>query len=76
MSEINLQATLSSSSATGTGYTGIPHHPITCPSELRYYEDGSFECAHAKVPADDGRTQACVIHSVALLLIEIATATL
>lgn len=69
---VNLQATLSASSAMSPpeGAT-IPHHPITCGSVLRYDDDGRFACEHAAVPPGDVRTQYCVDHSIALLLIEL-----
>lgn len=70
---VNLQATLSASSATGTVVTPVePHHPITCGSELRLHDDGTFSCQHSEVPAGDTRTQLCIDHSVALLLIELS----
>jgi hypothetical protein len=70
--DLNLQATLSLSSATGPDEPIIkPHHPITCSSPLRYEEDGSFACQHASVPPDDVRTQSCLDHTVALLLMEL-----
>lgn len=70
---VNLQATLSASSATGTVVTPVdPHHPITCGSELRLDDDGTFSCRHSEVPAGDTRTQLCIDHSVALLLIELS----
>jgi hypothetical protein len=70
---VNLQATLSASSATGTVVTPVdPHHPITCGSELRLADDGTFSCRHSEVPAGDTRTQLCIDHSVALLLIELS----
>jgi hypothetical protein len=70
---VNLQATLSSSSA-GTPPAEIvqPHHPITCPTELRLEDDGAFACQHASAPSGDLRTRSCINHSVALLLIELA----
>ena len=69
---INLQATLSASSAMSPP-EGIsnPHHPITCTSALRYDDDGAFACEHATVPPGDIRTQFCIDHSIALLLIEL-----
>lgn len=67
---VNLQATLSSSSS-GTGDT-VPHHPITCPGDLRLESDGHFSCEHSTVPPGDVRTQLCIDHSVALLLIELS----
>jgi hypothetical protein len=69
----NLQATLSSSSA-GTPADEIagPHHPITCTTELRFEDDGTFACRHASARSGDLRTRSCINHSVALLLIELA----
>lgn len=70
---VNLQATLSASSAaTPLEDHPIPHHPIACSSELRYLEDGSFACAHVTVPPGDLRTRFCIDHSIALLLIELS----
>ncbi|MGH9039202.1 MAG: hypothetical protein ACRDZ3_03130 [Acidimicrobiia bacterium] len=71
---LNLQATLSASSATGPWETFVaPHHPITCSGELRYEPDGCLRCDHAMAPPGDVRTQFCLDHSVALLLIELST---
>ena len=71
---LNLQATLSASSATGPWETFVtPHHPITCAGELHYDSDGCFRCEHATAPPGDVRTQFCLDHSVALLLIELST---
>lgn len=68
---INLQSTLSgASSAVGSVVDG-KHHPITCADELEFDDDG-LRCPHASVPADDQRTQDCVDHSVAILLLELA----
>jgi hypothetical protein len=72
---INLQATLSASSA-GAGVDCRPHHPITCTGELAFHEDGRFACEHGAVPPGDERTVYCLQHSIALLLIEVAVATL
>ncbi len=70
---INLQATLSASSAMSTPEGApTPHHPITCTSKLRFEEDNTFGCEHAEVPPGDLRTQYCLGHTVALLLIELA----
>ena len=70
---INLQATLSASSAMSTpDGSPLPHHPITCTSSLLFEEDGSFGCEHTEVPPGDIRTQYCIDHSIALLLIELA----
>jgi hypothetical protein len=71
---MNLQATLSASSATaGPEISRVdPHHPITCASELRLEPDGIFACDHSSVPSGDVRTQFCINHSLALLLIELA----
>ena len=69
----NLQTTLSTSSS-GNAETPIPtpHHPITCSSELRLEEDGTFACEHTVVPPGDIRTQQCLDHTIALLLIELS----
>jgi hypothetical protein len=71
---MNLQATLSSSSAGHNEATADvrPRHPITCSTQLRLEPDGTFTCDHASVPADDRRTRSCLNHSLALLLIELA----
>lgn len=67
-----LQSTCSAAtSGLGELPPGVPHHPITCTSKLYYDEDGSFSCEHGTVPGDDPRTQSCVIHSMALLIIEL-----
>ncbi len=72
---INLQATLSASSAMSPPEgISIPHHPITCTSPLHYEDDGTFGCEHATVPPGDVRTQFCIDHSIALLLIELCRA--
>lgn len=73
---INLQATLSSSSSTNSLEAVIPHHPVTCPGELALDVDGTFRCPHATASPDNHRTQHCIDHSIALLLIEIAVTTL
>ena len=71
--QMNLQATLSSCSATADEAAVIrPHHPITCTSDLRLEPDGRLACDHAATPADDQRTRTCLNHSLALLLIELA----
>ena len=72
--EMNLQATLSSSSAIGNDESTAvhPHHPITCASSLRLEPDGSLRCDHAAAPEDDQRTRFCLNHSLALLLMELA----
>jgi hypothetical protein len=70
--QINLQATLSASSA-GSGNDVTPHHPITCTGELEVdLEAGEFRCPHAGVPLADERAVYCLQHSVAILLIEMA----
>jgi hypothetical protein len=74
-SMINLQATLSSATAGGNeGIPGVyPHHPITCATgELFFDEEGDFSCTHAKAPHGDKRTQACLNHSLACLIVELA----
>lgn len=74
MNSINLQATLSASSANAEVYS--PHHPITCQSRLWLHEDGSLECEHVRSEPDDERVKHCIDHSIALLLIEIAVKVL
>lgn len=69
-----LQSTISAaSSGTGTLPLGVGHHPITCNTQLSYDEEGVFSCSHYEVSADDPRTQACLIHSLAILIIEEAS---
>ena len=71
---VNLQATLSASSAT-TAPAPVPHHPITCASNLRFDPDaGVLECEHAATEPGDLRTRQCIEHSLAILLIELAVA--
>lgn len=71
---INLQATLSASSAQPPDIEAVlPHHPITCDGELRLDSNGAMSCEHGATPAGDRRTKACIDHSVALLLIELGT---
>jgi hypothetical protein len=70
---LNLQATLSTASATAPpGDLPLPHHPITCASELHFEPDGRFSCEHSSAPPGDTRTQFCLDHSIALLLIELS----
>lgn len=66
---LNLQASL----AMGSAMTGpyAKHHPITCTSKLAFHDDGRFECEHGEVPPGDRRTQSCLDHSIAILLIEL-----
>jgi hypothetical protein len=69
-SSFDLQATLAVSSAMAEAPPS-PHHPITCTSGLRFYDDNSLACEHAQAPPGDRRTQACIDHSIAMLLIEV-----
>jgi hypothetical protein len=71
---VNLQATLSASSAMAGDV--MPHHPITCTSTLWFHEDGTLQCEHARTEPGDERTKYCIDHSIALLLIEVAVAEL
>lgn len=71
---VNLQATLSASSACGAVSEVRPHHPISCAGALAFYDDGTFACEHAAAPPGDPRTRYCLDHSVALLLIELIVA--
>lgn len=70
---MNLQATISSASAIHQVVT--PHHPVTCTGPL-FVDDDSFYCDHAKVALDEERTRAAIIHSIAILMFEIAGETL
>lgn len=70
----NLQASLSA--ASGGGEQVLPHYPITCTGPLRLNDDGSFECDHATAPPGHERTQSCLNHSMAVLLIEEAVRNL
>lgn len=66
-----LQSTCSAAtSGVGQLPVGVPHHPITCTSKLYYEEDGTFACEHGAVPPGDPRTQSCLIHSLAILIVE------
>lgn len=72
---VSLQATLSASSMGTPGAPPVlPHHPITCDGNLRFEEDGRLACDHTAAPPDDHRTQQCIDHSVALLIIELSAA--
>lgn len=71
---VNLQATLKSTVPGDLTESAHPHHPITCAGKLRLEHDQTFSCEHATVPARDGRTQACLDLSMAILLIELAQA--
>lgn len=71
--QINLQATLSASSASSVHPVIQPHHPITCPGQLALYEDGSLACDHARTDPGDPRVHDCLNHSVALLIVELAS---
>lgn len=66
-----LQSTIAA--ATAAGHSDVlPHHPITCGDKIYYEEDGTFRCEHATSPPENVRSQQCVTHSMALLLIELA----
>ncbi len=65
-----LQSTISAATS-GSGPEIVPHHPITCTGRIYYDEDGTFRCEHATAPPDNTRTQQCVTHSIALLIIEL-----
>lgn len=67
---VNLQATVASVTTSDQMYH--PHHPITCTTKLRLEDDGSLACEHTSVPPADKRTQACLNHSIAILLMELA----
>lgn len=65
----HLQTTLAG--ANPPSDTSCGHHPISCKSNITLEPDGSMTCEHLRVPADDLRTQGCLDHSIAILLIEI-----
>lgn len=69
-SSINLQVNLCSATAM-TDEIPTRHHPITCRSELRLEADGSFGCEHGVARPGDVRTQACIDHSISVLLFEL-----
>lgn len=59
--------------ASGSSFEVKPHHPITCRSTLRLDpEDGTFTCEHTQVPITEKRTRACINHSIAILILEVA----
>lgn len=66
-----LQRTIAAAtSGVGELPNGVAHHPITCADKLELKEDGTLTCIHGEVPPNDVRTLACLIHSLAILLIE------
>lgn len=69
-STVNLQQTIAASTSDAGQEAIVPHHPITCASELHFYEDGSFGCEHITVPPNDGRTKQALTHSIAILILE------
>lgn len=70
--QINLQATLSAQSA-GTDHPLVtPHHPITCSSQLAFFEDGALACEHARTDPTDRRVQDVLNSTIAILLMECA----
>lgn len=71
---VNLQATISAATAGQTEFeTVLPHHPITCTAGLFFDEEGELYCDHAKAPRGNKRTQASLNHSMAVLLVELAS---
>lgn len=68
-----LQSTIAAATASGIADVS-PHHPIVCGGKIYYEEDGTFRCEHASAPPDNVRTQQCVTHSLALLIMELAFA--
>lgn len=74
LGHVNLQSALSFSSAAHAEDLVKPHHPITCRTNLRLEPDGALCCDHAAAPPDDHRTQHCIDHSIALLLVELGAA--
>lgn len=74
-SSVNLQATLAAASAGDKSSPPcFPHHPVTCQGALGFdVEDGSLACPHVKTGPHDVRTAQAVTHSVAIMLIELAS---
>lgn len=71
---VSLQATISAATSGTEGQvTVLPHHPITCTQGLYFDEEGELYCDHAKSGKGDKRTQAALNHSMAILLIELAS---
>lgn len=71
---VNLQATISAATAGNSEQEMVlPHHPITCTQGLYYDEEGELSCDHAKSPKGNKRTQASLNHSMAILLVELAS---
>jgi hypothetical protein len=71
---VNLQATISAATAGQPDYEAVlPHHPITCTAGLFFDEEGELYCDHAKAPKGDKRTQSGLNHSMAILLLELAS---
>lgn len=66
-----LQSTIAAASSDNDNSIQ-PHHPITCPDKIYLEEDGTFRCEHAAAPPNNVRTNQCLTHSIALLLIELA----
>jgi len=64
-----LQSTVSAATSGVDLPPGVLHHPITCTGELTFDEE-FFACPHAEVPITERRTKACLVHSMALLIIE------
>lgn len=71
---VNLQATISAATAGQSEHeTVLPHHPITCTQGLFFDEEGELYCDHAKAPKGNKRTQASLNHSMAILIVELAS---
>lgn len=71
---VNLQATVSAATAGQSDYESVlPHHPITCTAGLFFDEEGELYCDHAKAPKGNKRTQASLNHSMAILIVELAS---
>lgn len=71
---VNLQATISAATAGQQEYEPVlPHHPITCTAGIFFDEEGELYCDHAKAGKGNKRTQASLNHSMAILLLELAS---
>lgn len=69
-SSVNLQGTLAAITADGTPPVIRPHHPITCMGRLELDENNCLHCPHADTEPGDGRIEAALRHTMAIMIIE------
>lgn len=75
MQTVNLQGTLAAASAAGDSPTIRPHHPISCSGPwLELDGENRLSCPHAETEAGDRRVESALRHSIAILIIELASA--